>query len=106
MIAQPDANNAIDGFYVLDIREKIVDARNPLSKYKRLVDEACRLLKEHGRLVLCCSAGVSRSNAIAIGVLVRYYGISFEGACELVKSKVPIASPLPCHLKQIKLLAS
>lgn len=102
MIAQPDADNKIDGFYVLDIREEMLDARNPPSTYRRLVEQACRLLHQHGKVVVCCSAGVSRSNAIAIGVLVRYCGLDFDEAYDLVKSKVPIANPLPCHLNQIR----
>lgn len=104
MIRQPDANNSIDGFIVLDVRERMLDARNPLSVYTNLVDEAVRLLHLHGKIVICCSAGVSRSNSIAIGVLTKEFDMSFEQACILVQAKVPIANPLPCHMKQIRRL--
>jgi protein-tyrosine phosphatase len=104
MIRQPDANNLIDGFVVLDIRERMLDARNPLSVYSRFIDEAIRLLHLHDKVVICCSAGVSRSNSIAIGVLVKDFGMNFEQAYALVKARVPIANPLPCHLIKIKRL--
>jgi protein-tyrosine phosphatase len=104
MIELPDENGMIDGFNVLDIRERMLDAPNHLSTYNRLINEAIGLL-HCGKLVICCSAGVSRSNSIAIGVLIMRYGMRFEEALSLVKEKVPIANPLPCHLKQIQRLA-
>ena len=103
-IQQPDANGKIDGFVVLDVRERMLDAPNRLTTYIKLINEANGSL-QHGKLVICCSASVSRSNSIALGVLVVKYNMSFEDAVALVKEKVPIANPLPCHLKQIQRLA-
>ena len=103
MIKQPDANGEIDGFFVLDVRERMLDAPNRLTTYVKLIDEAIGLL-HRGKLVICCSAGVSRSNSIALGVLIVEYAMSFEDAIALVRESVPIASPLPCHLRQIRRL--
>jgi hypothetical protein len=104
MILQPTAEGEIDGFPVLDVRSRMVDAPNGLYIYRRLVSEAIAMIKKHGKVVICCSAGVSRSNSIAIGVLIKHFGMSFEEACALVKNKVPIADPSPCHLEKIKML--
>ena len=103
-IAKPDASNMIDGFAVLDIRERMLDFHNSLHVYRRLVNEAIEIMNDQGKVVICCSAGVSRSNSIAIGVLVKHFGLTFEKACEMVREKVPIADPMPTHLKQLKKL--
>jgi predicted protein tyrosine phosphatase len=61
----------------------------------------------HGRIVVpinYCAAGVSRSSCIAVGVLAKHFGFTFEAARELVYQKVPIADILPCHVKQLKKL--
>lgn len=102
MIAKPDNYNMIEGFKVIDVRDRMLDARNPLDVYRKLTDEAMRILRENGKVVICCSAGVSRSNSIAIAVLVKHFQMTFDEAVSLVSEKVPIANPLPCHLQQIK----
>lgn len=101
MILQPDSDGMIEGFKVLDIRERMLDAKNPVSTYRKLTDECISLLEKHQKVVICCSAGVSRSNSIAIAVLVKYFGFGFEEACKLVRQSVPIANPLPVHLRQV-----
>jgi predicted protein tyrosine phosphatase len=104
-VLQPNGNGMINGFKAFDIREKMKDAPNPVHVYKNLAEEAVDLLNKHGKLVVCCSAGRSRSNSIAIAVLMRYAEMSFDDAYRLVKQKVPIADPLPWHLERIKELA-
>ena len=104
MVLQPDNHDLILGFKVLDIRERMLDAPNPTHVYRRLVIEAIELIKRYDKVVICCSAGVSRSNGIAVGVLVKYFGISFEEACKLVRKKVPIADISACHLEKLKSL--
>jgi protein-tyrosine phosphatase len=102
MIQQPDEAGMIDGFKVFDIREMMLDAPSPISIYRRLANITIKTLRDHGKVVICCSAGVSRSNAIAILVLIKHFGMHFEDACSLVREKVPIADPLPCHISQIR----
>src|SRR3712207_8067886 len=46
----------------------------------------------------------SRSNAIAIGVLIKYFKMSFEEAWKLVYSKVPIANIHEVHVRNLKKL--
>lgn len=104
MILQPDSHDMILGFKVLDIRERILDAPNPTHIYRRLVIEAIELIKQYGRVVICCSAGVSRSNSIAVVVLMKHFGFRFEKACDLVRRNVPIADISACHLEKLKSL--
>lgn len=87
---------------MFDIRDRMLDAPNPIYVYRRLVIEAIELIKQYGKVVICCSAGVSRSNSIAIGVLVKHFGFSFEQACDLVRRNVPIADISACHLDKLK----
>lgn len=94
----------IRGFKVLDIRDRMLDAPNPMHVYRRLVIEAIEVIKGHGKVVICCSAGVSRSNSIAVGVLARHFGFRFEEACNLVSEKVPIADISTCHLEKLRTL--
>ena len=104
MIAKPDKDGKIDGFKVFDIREKMLDARNPLEVYQELTEEAITMIKQYGKIVICCRAGISRSNAIAISVLINHFDMSLPQALVLVREKVPIANPLPCHIEGIERL--
>lgn len=94
----------IKGYKVFDIRTRLMDAPTDLHIYRRLVIESNEILKVYGRIAVCCSAGVSRSNAIAIALLMKRSRMRFRDAFNIVKIKVPIANPLPCHLEQIQLL--
>lgn len=104
MIAKPDIEGMIDGFKTFDIRHRMLDAYNPLEVYRKLTEEAIKIIKEHGRVVICCSAGVSRSSAIAISVLIQEFELSLPQAIVLVRQTVPIANPLPCHIRQLEKL--
>lgn len=99
--SQPDKNGMIDGYKVIDIRGWLNDAPTPSKAYRWFVQRAGTELQRYGKIVICSSAGVSRSNAIAVGVLMKFFGMSFEEAISLIKEKVPIADPMPCHLEQI-----
>lgn len=54
------------------------------------------------RICICCGAGQSRSNAIALGYLVYKFNMDFYGAWELVKKKVPICYIMPDHISMLK----
>ena len=59
-------------------------------------------MQKHGRVVICCVAGVSHSNAIALGVLVKYFGMDFYDAWELIKKRVPREYINPSHISKLK----
>ena len=68
------------------------------------IDPVWELMQQHNRVVICCVAGISRSNAIALGVLVKYFHMDFYEALELIREKVSRANISPGHIAQLKKL--
>ena len=89
---------------VADVRDLYDDDSNSMEDYEKKIDFAWELMQKHGRVVICCVAGISRSNAIAVGVLVKHGGMDFYDALELVKDRVPIANINPSHISKLKRL--
>jgi protein-tyrosine phosphatase len=90
---------------VLDVRDYLYDnGFNPIEVYDKLIDLAWDLIQKHGRVVICCVAGISRSNAIALGALVRYFHMDFYDAWDFINSRVPISNIDPGHISQLKKL--
>ena len=50
------------------------------------------------KVVVCCSHGMNRSNAIALGVLVQYFKMDFFKALELIQSRVPICTIISTNI--------
>nr|QYA18343.1 dual-specificity protein phosphatase [Clandestinovirus] len=54
-----------------------------------------------GKTLFHCSAGCSRSAAVVIYILCKYYGLSMESACDLIVKQRPCVSPMPNYLVQV-----
>ena len=87
----------------------IVDARslsnyelNDLQDYLALIDTSSRLLDQDHIILTCCGAGISRSNAIALGVLIKHFKMEFYAVLELIQRKVPIRNIDPLHIMALK----
>jgi predicted protein tyrosine phosphatase len=93
----------IDDFRIVDVR-MLKDESNPVKDYMLNIIRATSWLEAGEKVVVCCSVGISRSNAIALGVLVKYFKMDFYDAWELVKEKVPICNIEPIHIKRLKQL--
>ena len=93
-----------DRWPVADVRDLYDDGSNSLEDYDKKIDLAWELIQKHGRVVICRVAGISRSNAIALGVLVKYFGMDFYDAWELIIKRVPRANINPDHISQLKKL--
>jgi protein-tyrosine phosphatase len=91
----------IDGFKIIDVR-MLNDLGNKKQDYDLNILRVTSELDEGNSVVVCCEAGQSRSNAIALGVLVRYFKMDFYDACELIKEKVPISQVDPSHIEIIE----
>jgi protein-tyrosine phosphatase len=89
---------------VSDVRDLDDDDSNSLEDYEKKIDLAWELIEKQGRVVICCVAGISRSNAIALGVLVKYFDMDFYDAWELVRQRVPRANINPSHISKLKKL--
>ena len=99
----------IDDFRIIDVRvllngEDNNNNNNNLSEYILNIVRATSYLEIGEKVVICSCAGVSRSNAIALGVLVRYFKMDFYRAMDLVISKVPICNILHFHIAALKKL--
>ena len=79
----------------------MVDGENPLFEYELNIIRAVSYLELGDKVVICCRAGVSRSNAIALGVLAHHFKIDFNVALELITSKVPMCNILPPHVSAL-----
>ena len=89
---------------VADVRDLYDDDSNSLEDYEKKIDLAWELIEKQGRVVICWVSGISRSNAIALGVLVKYFDMDFYDAWELVRQRVPRANINPSHISKLKKL--
>lgn len=92
------------GWFLIDIRDMADDATNTIWYYMARIDEASELLKLKCNVVIGCDAGISRSNSIALGVLVTHFKMDFYDAWELIKKQVPRCNIDPSHIHKLKKL--
>ena len=90
----------IDNFRIVDVRT-LVDGENPLFEYELNIIRVVSYLELGEKVVICCRIGISRSNAIALGVLAHYFKIDFNQALELITSKIPMSNILPPHISAL-----
>lgn len=93
-----------DAFLIVDVRD-LMDGANPLYFYPTKVGVVRRAFewakfKNMKGVVICCSAGQSRSNAIAMAYLIDT-GMPFEQALQLVE-KNPICNIDPSLIDDIR----
>lgn len=93
----------IDKFRIVDVGT-LNDGPNSLFDYELNIMRVISYLELDEKIVICCRLGISRSNAIALGVLVHYFKINFNRAMELISSKVPICIILPPHVTALQKL--
>jgi hypothetical protein len=82
----------------------MVDGENSLFEYELNIVRVVSYLELGEKVVICCRAGVSRSNAIALGVLVHYFKIDFNRALELTNYnyvEIPICDILPINFTDV-----
>jgi nucleoside-diphosphate-sugar epimerase len=69
---------------VVDVRDLVDKHGNPADATREKIEQGVALLRQGRRLVVCCDYGISRSNAVAAGVLSRLDGVSLEAAVHRV----------------------
>ena len=69
---------------VLDVRDLVDKFGNSPAATKEKIEQGLTLLRQGDKVVVCCDYGISRSNAIAAGILSRYSGISLNQAIKQV----------------------
>lgn len=91
-------------WHTLDVRDLSdggTEGCNEDLAYEKKIDKAISYLKKKKSILLCCAAGKSRSNAIALGILIKYYGMTYGKALEFVNDKANAKIRQP-HLNAIK----
>lgn len=68
----------------LDVRDLVDGSGNTLQDVRAKIDEGVRALASGRKVVVLCDYGISRSNAIAAGVIALSRGSAFDDALALV----------------------
>ena len=80
-----EINDVNDKEYsVVDVRNLVDKEGNSDQAILERIDTVIDLLKQNHKVVVCCDYGISRSNAIAIGAIVKYLGYDFDEAVKFV----------------------
>ncbi|MDX6403391.1 MAG: hypothetical protein QOH70_846 [Blastocatellia bacterium] len=69
---------------IVDVRDMVDKPGNLPATALEKINEAVAYLKLGERVVVCCDYGISRSNAIAAGIVSRYEGVAFNEAVRKV----------------------
>lgn len=69
---------------VIDVRNLVDKAGNSVEVTRQKIQEGLDSISQGRRTVICCDYGMSRSNAIAVGVLANFEKISFAAALRKV----------------------
>jgi len=72
------------GTYCLDVRGLLDREGNSPELVRQVVEEGVRLLRKGLKVVVCCEHGMSRSNALAAGILASYDQIALDMAIRKV----------------------
>jgi hypothetical protein len=81
----------IDDFKIIDVRILNNSGPNPVQDYMLNIIRVTSWLECDNKVVICSSTGKSRAGAIAAGILIKYFKMSFNQALDVIKSKVPIS---------------
>ena len=65
---------------IIDVRDLVDKAGNRSEAVRQKITEGCDSLRTGKKTVVCCDYGISRSNAVAVGILAMHEAISFEAA--------------------------
>lgn len=69
---------------ILDVRDLVDKFGNSPEATKGKIEQGVALLRENKKVVVCCDYGISRSNAVAAGILARHDNISLGQAIRQV----------------------
>jgi UDP-glucuronate decarboxylase len=73
-----------EDLWVLDVRDLVDRRGNSAVDVRRKIDEAVGELARGKRVVVCCDYGISRSNAVAAGVLAVSEAMGLDDAVSMV----------------------
>lgn len=92
----------LKGYKIVDVRGLLDESGNSDEAYLKLIDKTINYLDKYDKVVVCCVAGISRSNAIAVGVLIKYFNIEFNDAINIVKDQISNCLIENAHINSLK----
>jgi hypothetical protein len=89
----------IDDFRIIDVRIlPEFTAPSSLSELKLNLIRVTSYLELGDKVAICCSRGMNRSNALALGVLVQHFKMDFFKAWDLIQTRVPICNIISANI--------
>jgi nucleoside-diphosphate-sugar epimerase len=79
-----DSRPAAEHGQVIDVRDLLDKAGNAPELVRAKIEAALVVLRAGGKVVVCCDYGLSRSNAVAAGVLAAHESVPFDSAVRRV----------------------
>ena len=83
--AAATAAQGIPDISIVDVRDLVDKAGNGSGPVQEKIRQGVELLTQGKRTVVCCDYGMSRSNAVATGILATFEKIGFEKALRRVQ---------------------
>jgi nucleoside-diphosphate-sugar epimerase len=83
--AATEVIDAPTDIYIIDVRDLVDKAGNGNSIIQEKVNQGITLLLAGKKIIVCCDYGISRSNAIATGILAIANKLSFDEALRQVQ---------------------
>ncbi len=77
-----------DKYNFVDVRDLVDKEGNSQKLILEKIQSTINFIEMGKKIVVCCDYGLSRSNAIAVGVLVKHYKYNFEEATKHVIKKI------------------
>jgi len=72
------------GLVIVDVRELVDKPGNSVEAVRVLIRRGVEALRRGDRVAICCDYGVSRSNAVAVGVFATAQGVGYDEALRRV----------------------
>jgi nucleoside-diphosphate-sugar epimerase len=73
---------------VLDVRDLVDKSGNDIQYVILKINDGVDLLRNGNRIIVCCDYGMSRSNSIAAGIIIKFYNLDFSSAVQILKDNV------------------
>ena len=74
-------------FHLVDVRDLVDKAGNRTEAVREKIMSGVSYLKKGVKTIVCCDQGISRSNAVAAGILAVYENMNFTDAVRIVQNK-------------------
>jgi len=79
-----DEASRLSDICIVDVRDLVDKGGNAVDAIKTKIDRGIAHLKQDVKVVVCCDYGMSRSNAVAAGILAKHENISLRQAIRKV----------------------